>query len=75
MFKEGDFELPLEAQLKLRVVNDEVDGCTDIDSLRENLKGATKLLMHYQHIINRVLRDQIVKDLTDFGDFGILDKS
>ena len=46
MFKPSDFELPLEVTLKLRVVNDEVDSCNDIDTLKENLKGATKLLMN-----------------------------
>lgn len=72
MFKPGDFNLPLEAQLKLRVVNDEVDSCTDIDALKENLKGATKLLMNYQHILNRVLKEQIEANLTEaFGDLGL----
>ena len=63
MFKPSDFELPLEASLKLRVVNDEVDSCDDIDALKENLKGATKLLMNYQHILHRVLSEQIMKNL------------
>jgi hypothetical protein len=72
MFKSGDFDLPLEAQLKLRVVNDEVDNCKDIESLKENLKGATKLLMSYQHILNRVLREKIEADLAEsFGDLKL----
>ena len=67
MFKPGDFDLTLEAELKLRVVTDEIDECTNIESLRENLKNASKLLMHYQQIINRMLLEQINKDLEDFG--------
>lgn len=67
MFKPGDFDLTLEAELKLRVVTDEIDECTDLEVLRENLKASSKLLMHYQQIINRMLLDQINKDLEDFG--------
>ena len=46
MFKPGDFDLTLEAELKLRVVTDEIDECTDVEALRENLKASSKLLMH-----------------------------
>ena len=67
MFKPGDFDLTLEAELKLRVVTDEIDQCTDHEVMRENLKASSKLLMHYQQIINRMLLDQINKDLEDFG--------
>ena len=67
MFKPQDFELTLESQLKLRVVNDDIDKCDDVQALRDNLKGATKLLMNYQQIINALVKEQITKDLTDFG--------
>ena len=67
MFKPGDFDLSLEAELKLRVVTDEIDECTDVEALRENLKASSRLLMHYQQIINRMLLEQINKDLEDFG--------
>lgn len=67
MFKPGDFDLTLEAELKLRVVNDEIDECSDVEALRENLKASSGLLMHYQQIINRMLLEQINKDLEDFG--------
>ena len=67
MFKPGDFDLTLEAELKLRVVTDEIDECTDIKALQENLKASSTLLMHYQQIINRMILDQITKDLEDFG--------
>lgn len=67
MFKPQDFELTLESQLKLRVVNDDIDKCDDIQALRDNLKGATKLLMNYQQIIHAMVKEQITKDLTDFG--------
>lgn len=68
MFQPGDFELPLEIKLKLRVVNDEIDNCDDVKELKEQLKKATELMMNYQNIMNRMLREQIQKNLTDFTD-------
>ena len=72
MFKQEDFELTLETQLKLRVVNDDIDKCNDIDALKEQLKGSIKLLMNYQQIVQTMIKEQITKDLTDFG-FAIKD--
>jgi len=66
MFKAEDFNLPLETQLKQRVFVDEIDNCTNIDTLKENLKATSKLLLQYQHILQRVLREQIEKNLSDF---------
>ena len=73
MFKPEDFQLTLEAQLKLRVVNDDIDKCTDVEVLRDNLKSSTKLLMNYQQIINRLMAEMITKDLKDYA--GILEES
>lgn len=67
MFRPEDFQLSLETQLKLRVVNDDIDKCDDINSLKEQLKSSVKLLMNYQQIINTVIKEQITRDLTDFG--------
>lgn len=66
MFKPEDFNLPLEAELKLRVLTDEIDECDDVTVLRSNLKDMAKLLMNYQNILNRVLKEQITKNLEDF---------
>ena len=68
MFQPGDFELPLEIKLNLRVVNDEIDNCDDVKELREQLKKSTELMMNYQNIMNKMLRKQIEKNLTDFTD-------
>ena len=67
MFKPEDFQLSLETQLKMRVVNDDIDRCTDVEALREQLKNSVKLLMSYQQIINSILKEQLTKELTDFG--------
>ena len=65
MFKSEDFDLTLEQQLKLRVVNDEIDNCTNIDELKKELKSATTLLMKYQTIINTLIN--CIPDLTKLG--------
>mgnify|MGYP003118889640 CR=1 FL=1 len=72
MFKPEDFELPLEKVLKLRVITDEVDECSDVDVLRESLKEVSKLLMRYQHLLATVLKGQVMADI---GKIGISDKS
>ena len=66
MFSPEDFNLPLESELKLRVLTDEIDECDDVTVLRSNLKDMAKLLMNYQNILNRVLKEQITKNLEDF---------
>ena len=63
MFKPGDFELPLEASFKLRKINDEIDDCKNLNELKQNLKGAVQLMMRYQHILERILVDQLTKEL------------
>ena len=67
MFNKEDFDIPLEGQLRLRVIADEINECTDIDELRKQLIVSARLVMQYQNILNRLLREQITKDLTDFN--------
>ena len=68
MFTPEDFQLSLESQLKLRVINDEVDSCKNIAVLQQQLKASTELMMRYQTILNRILKEQVLKNLTDFTD-------
>lgn len=60
MFNPEDFKLPLEKVLKLRVINDEVEGCSDLEVLKKSLKETSKLLMTYQHLLNTVLKEQLM---------------
>ena len=71
MFKPEDFELPLEKVLKLRVITDEVNECSDVEVLRNSLKEVTKQLMTYQNLLAAVLKEQIVSELENIG---IVDK-
>lgn len=65
MFSKEDFELSLESQLKLRVFKDEISKSDDIEALRENLKNVTELLVHYQHLLNAVLKKQLENECSN----------
>ena len=67
MFEASDFEMPLEKQLRIRVIDKEIDECTDIEALRENLKQCACSLMKYQHLLSVTLRKQIENDLNNFS--------
>lgn len=64
MFKPEDYELPLEKVLSLRVINDDIESCSDIKVLKNSLKDTTRLLMTYQHLLGAVLKDQILSNLS-----------
>lgn len=57
------FTLPMEAEFKLRKINDEVDACTDVKELQTQLKSMTKLYMRFHHLLNSVLKAQLEKDI------------
>ena len=68
MFEASDFELPLEKQLRIRVIDKEIDECTDVDALRENLKQCATSLMKYQHLLSVTLKKQMENELSGFSD-------
>jgi len=63
MFDSEDFELPLEKQLKIRVINTEIDECRDVEALQVHLKECSLSLMKYQHLLSQVIRKQMMKEL------------
>ena len=72
MFSKEDFELPLEKQLRLRVIKAEIDECRDVKALQENLKTCAESLMKYQHLCARMAEQQIKSTMTEFlGTMGI----
>ena len=76
MFKSEDYQLPLEKVLTLRVITDDIDTCKDVGALQTSLKDTTKLLMTYQHMLGKVLQDQIHANLAKmFDDDSSKDKS
>ena len=68
MFKPSDFEIPLEKQLKLRLVIDEVDECSDVEALRTNLKACAESLLKYQHLLGKVLEQQLINELENWNE-------
>ena len=65
MLSPDAFELSMEAQLKMRVITDEVENCTNIDELKEQLIASAKLVMRYQQMLNSILKEVIDKDVKD----------
>ena len=63
MFEPSDFKLSLEKELKLRVIESEVEHCTDIDALKEQLILCAKSLMTYQHMVGELVKREITRDL------------
>ena len=63
MFDAEDFEVPLERQLKMRLVYDDIDKCDSVDALRANLKECATQLMKYQHLLTKVLEKQLTAEL------------
>lgn len=65
MFEPEDFELKLEAQLRLRVIFDEIEQCDDTKTLQESLKNVTALFMKYQHLLNTVIAKQMEQNISE----------
>ena len=66
MFKPEDFEVPLEKELRLKIINKEIDECSDIVALRENLKACAKSLMNYQHLLGKACEHNLQAFMTDW---------
>tara|TARA_B100001778_G_scaffold239200_1_gene199701 strand:+ start:274 stop:507 length:234 start_codon:yes stop_codon:yes gene_type:complete len=63
MFSKEDFELPMEKSLKMRVITDEINNCTDVEELRRQLITCAETLMRYQHLLAVVVEDSLKKEL------------
>ena len=65
MFKPSDFEISMEKQLRLRMVNDEINHCDDIDELRKQLINVTRLFTQYQHLLEVAVKQLMVQSISD----------
>ena len=68
MLNPEDFELPLEKQLRMRVISQEIDECSDVDALRENLKTCAESSMRFQHLCARMAEQQLKGFMNQFLD-------
>ena len=62
MFKSSDFEISMEKELRLRMINDEINHCDDIDELRKQLINVTRLFTQYQHLLEVAVKQLMVQD-------------
>tara|TARA_B100001778_G_C18329768_1_gene512478 strand:+ start:102 stop:326 length:225 start_codon:yes stop_codon:yes gene_type:complete len=63
MLNPEDFNLTMEKELRLHTMNKEIDGCSDVDTLRNSLKAVTASLLKHQQILSSVLSRQIMADM------------
>lgn len=70
MFSPEDFEVPLEKQLKMRLVYDDIDKCKCVETLQTNLKACAEQLMKYQHLLSITLQKQLEQEITKLLEEG-----
>lgn len=59
MFNSDYFELPLEKQLRLRVITKEIEECTNVDELKKQLIQCAESLMKYQHLSAKLAEEKL----------------
>ena len=62
MFKSEDFQISMEKELRLRMVNDEINHCDNVEELRKQLINVTRLFTQYQHLLEIAVKQLIVQD-------------
>ncbi len=60
------FELTIEKELRMKVIEKEVLECNDIDVLKINLLNCAESLMRFQHLTTKLVEQQLQKEMTDF---------
>ena len=63
MFSKEDFNISMEKELRLRMVNDEINHCDNIDELRKQLINVTRLFTQYQHLLEIAVKQLMVQDI------------
>ncbi len=63
MLKADWFNLPVERELTLIKINQEVDECTDIKTLRSSLKDLAKQNAMFQHMLSELLRETLTNEV------------
>ena len=52
----------MEKELRLRMVNDEINHCSDVKELRKQLINVTRLFTQYQHLLEVAVKQLMVQD-------------
>ena len=59
MLKADWFQLPLEREITLIKINQEIDECRDIDKLRESLKEVARQSAKFQNMLSELMKEQL----------------
>ena len=68
MLKAEWFNLPLERELTLHKINQEVDECDNIETLRSSVKSLAYQNARFQHMIGELLRESMMGEVAEFFD-------
>ena len=60
--KPSDFEISMEKELRLRMINDEINHCDDVEELRKQLINVTRLFKQYQHLLEIAVKQLMFQD-------------
>ena len=52
----------MEKELRLRMVNDEINHCDNVEELRKELINVTRLYTQYQHLLEIAIKQLMVQD-------------
>jgi hypothetical protein len=63
MFKPDDYKISMEKELRLRMVNDEINNCENIEELRKQLINVTRLFTQYQHLLEIAIKELMIQDI------------
>ena len=63
MFESDDFKISMEKELRLRMVNDEINHCDNVEELRKQLINATRLFTQYQHLLEITIKQLMIQDI------------
>jgi hypothetical protein len=66
MLEPDFFKLTLEKELRMKVIEKEVQECNDIEVLKTNLLTCAESLMRFQHLTTKLVEQQLQKDMNDF---------
>ena len=62
MFKPSDFEISLEKRLRLKLINDEINNCNNIEELRTQLISLIKQHVQYQQLLEVAVKQLVAYD-------------
>ena len=63
MIPQEAFHIPLETELNVRIIYDEIEHCDDIKTLKENLRALVTQNTKLQHLLNTILEAQLKAEM------------